>query len=139
MPDNYILLFNLLPPAERINQLLRDAKPQIERINSAIAKRETVRPKTSFMAWIKTAVSYPIYKYDRSTKPCGMITMNEHKPVWQEGKCTQCLSCLHRCPKHAIQYGNKTLNRGRYVNPNLKGQNMPQIRQLPLESPDMFV
>ena len=35
-------------------------------------------------------------------------------PQWkQNGSCTNCLSCYHHCPKHAIHWGN--MKRGQYV------------------------
>ena len=34
--------------------------------------------------------------------------------------CTTCLACLHYCPIKAIQRGNGTKNKGRYVNPNCR-------------------
>jgi NAD-dependent dihydropyrimidine dehydrogenase PreA subunit len=38
-------------------------------------------------------------------------------------RCVLCLACINRCPVTAIQYGNATKNRRRYVNPILrKGQ-----------------
>ena len=27
---------------------------------------------------------------------------------------TMCLACYHACPQHAIQYGNRTKNKGQY-------------------------
>ncbi len=45
--------------------------------------------------------------------PTKNIVIQDGKPVWQ-GNCTQCLACLHRCPKTAIQYGKATKTRGRY-------------------------
>lgn len=58
--------------------------------------------------------------------PTNTVTLIEGTPRWAELGCTQCLACLHRCPVNAIQYGNKTETRGRYVNPVLS--------PLPLES-----
>ncbi|MBR4550355.1 MAG: hypothetical protein IKO83_10630 [Oscillospiraceae bacterium] len=36
-----------------------------------------------------------------------------------EEKCSGC-GCINRCPVSAIQYGKRTVDRGRYVNPVLK-------------------
>lgn len=52
--------------------------------------------------------------------PTETIRMVEGRPVWSGSSCTQCLACLHRCPVHATQYGDKTERRGRYLNPVLK-------------------
>lgn len=37
------------------------------------------------------------------------------KPEWlHNGLCTTCFNCYHHCPHHAIEYGNKTPNKGQY-------------------------
>ena len=35
-------------------------------------------------------------------------------PVWTAERCALCLGCLHRCPKFAINYNNKTQSHGQY-------------------------
>ena len=35
-------------------------------------------------------------------------------PVWTAERCALCLGCLHRCPKFAIHYNNKTQSHGQY-------------------------
>lgn len=137
MPDNYIILFDLLTPKEKIPAVLSEGEKQIAQIKAHIAKRERgiFRVKHSFFPWAETFFSYPVYKYGRSTAPfnvnenciscglcermcpCSVITLKDGKPAWKEGKCTQCLGCIHRCPVQAINYGEKTRTRGRYQNP----------------------
>ena len=39
-------------------------------------------------------------------------------PLWKNN-CTLCLSCLHHCPKNAINYYHKTENNERYSNPKI--------------------
>ena len=47
--------------------------------------------------------------------PTGDIVMSDGLPQWQhDGSCTNCLSCYHHCPKHAINYGRITRQRGQY-------------------------
>lgn len=138
MPDNYILLFDLLPPEKKREEILKSAEPQIYRANKHITdrlKNRYILKKGAFPRFM-TFVNYPVYYYGRNTKsfhattdcigcglcekvcPCCMIHLVNNVPVWDEGKCTQCLACLHRCPSKAIQYGKKTQKRGRYINPN---------------------
>ena len=52
--------------------------------------------------------------------PSGAISMVDGRPVWTKSKCLKCCACINRCPVSAIQYGRKTVKRGRYVNPVLK-------------------
>jgi MinD superfamily P-loop ATPase len=37
------------------------------------------------------------------------------KPAW-EGECTQCLGCLHRCPRAAVEHGSDAVGKRRYYN-----------------------
>ena len=52
--------------------------------------------------------------------PMQAIEMRDKKPIWVKAQCALCLGCLHRCPKFAIQYGNKTKRHGQYTNPKVK-------------------
>ena len=36
-------------------------------------------------------------------------------PKWKHnGSCLSCFACYHHCPKHAIEYGGRTKNKGQY-------------------------
>ena len=138
MPDNYIIQFNLLPDKTKIEQLLKEANPQLENYLKYIVNQKDNKPKSGFKPWLSTTFTYPFYNLVRSTNkyyanelcngcglcakhcPCNMIEMKENKAVWKEGKCTQCIACIHRCPQKAAQYKGKTESRGRYVHPILQ-------------------
>ncbi len=49
--------------------------------------------------------------------PRGIIKLENSKPVWTAPQCELCFGCLHRCPVAAINYGKKTAENGRYLNP----------------------
>ena len=51
--------------------------------------------------------------------PTDTIRLLDGLPEWSGDGCTQCLACLHRCPRHATQYGSHTAKRRRYLNPIL--------------------
>ncbi|HRN16713.1 MAG TPA: EFR1 family ferrodoxin, partial [Xylanibacter oryzae] len=37
------------------------------------------------------------------------------EPEWlHNGLCTTCFACYHHCPHHAIEFGNRTKNKGQY-------------------------
>jgi len=138
MPDNYILLMDLLTPPHEVSALLQKTDVDLVSINSIITKKEvSILPlHKKRWAWLESALTHPYYKHFRSTKPfhttsdctsCGLcqevcpcqtITLQEGKPIWGK-ECTQCLACLHRCPVKAVQYGKKTYTRGRYLHPEL--------------------
>ena len=45
--------------------------------------------------------------------PLQNITMQNGRPHWN-GHCTNCMSCYHRCPKNAINFGKSTQGKGQY-------------------------
>lgn len=53
----------------------------------------------------------------REKCPVQAIEMKAGRPVWVKEKCVMCLGCLHRCPRFAIQYENRTQKHGQYTNP----------------------
>ena len=46
--------------------------------------------------------------------PTNNIRMENKKPVWAEN-CTHCMACINRCPKEAIEYGNSSKGKVRYL------------------------
>ena len=52
--------------------------------------------------------------------PVNAIEMKNGKPTWTKKNCAMCLGCLHRCPKFAIQYDDKTKYHGQYLHPDEK-------------------
>ncbi len=45
--------------------------------------------------------------------PLQNITIENDRPHWN-GHCTNCMSCYHRCPKNAINFGSATIGKGQY-------------------------
>lgn len=46
--------------------------------------------------------------------PFNNIKMVDRKPEWG-GNCTHCMACISKCPKKAIEYGNITQGKKRYL------------------------
>ena len=108
---------------------------RIAQVVQAIERRSTTDDVVKgSMPWLKSRLVYPLFKrYAMSDagfasqadvcNHCGLcakvcpnanIKMSaEGTPQWQ-GNCAMCLSCIHRCPVRAIQYGNQTQKKGRY-------------------------
>ena len=62
----------------------------------------------------ETYVNLKAFKLDSADHcPMGNITMENGKPRWH-GDCTNCMSCYHRCPQNAIQFGSATEGKGQY-------------------------
>ena len=96
-------------------------------------RRNSVEVVTGGWKWDKTKLIFPLYRKwgtsdnkfradNTKCTSCGIcakscpvdnITMVEGLPQWQHN-CTMCLSCIHRCPTVAIQYGKETIKKGRY-------------------------
>lgn len=45
--------------------------------------------------------------------PLQNITIENDRPKWN-GHCTNCMSCYHRCPRNAINFGSATQGKGQY-------------------------
>ncbi|MEN6609504.1 MAG: EFR1 family ferrodoxin [Methanoregulaceae archaeon] len=58
--------------------------------------------------------------------PAGNISIPENgKPVWHN-LCEMCCACINFCPSRAIQYGEKTRERGRYHHPQVTARDMEE-------------
>ena len=139
MPDTWTPIFDLSTP-EKVAKYTHHTESEIDRMIQGVRERRTnrhLRPRTP--AIITKLIAEPLYnKKVRCTSNlhaentcigCGLcakkcpvqaIAMRDGRPVWVKDRCVMCLGCLHRCPKFAIQYGNRTKKHGQYTNPNVK-------------------
>ena len=133
MPNNYIVFpyFNVDSPHIE-SQKLKNAPGRIRYISQMIDERKNIFDcHEGNLRFIKSRIINPLFnkflvkdslfyateeciscKICEKLCPIDNIVVNI-KPQWQ-GKCIQCLACLHYCPTRAIQYGNLTLKKGRY-------------------------
>ena len=141
MPNCYILLPLFDIDSEEVERRkLESAPARIEEIAAAIEKDEPASGlyKRGSGSWFKTRViNYGFRRYMqgetafRTTGDCngcglcaevcpeGNISLGEDRlPHWDK-HCVQCLACIHRCPRRAIEYGTITVKKGRYRNPNV--------------------
>lgn len=47
--------------------------------------------------------------------PMNVIHIENNKPVWTGRSCAHCMSCIQNCPVEAIEYGNITGKKRRYI------------------------
>lgn len=136
MPDNYVPIYKI-PDREELEKINKKADEDINIISRQII-RQIKGDKNNlkgFASKILTRVVYPVYKKGRKTAKfyaqdtcihCGLcqticpsqaIELEDEKPKWVKKQCALCLSCLHRCPVAAIQYGKRTEKHGQYLHP----------------------
>ncbi len=136
MPENYIAMFTA-PKKEEISKIIEKAKIKAESLAESIIRGEELPSiKTDFRGkFLSSAlVNGGFYIFSVSAKKfyvtdkcvsCGKckeecalnnIKIVNGKPKWGNN-CTHCMACICKCPKLAIEYGNKTKNKERYVCP----------------------
>ena len=134
MPDNYVVMLPI-PSEKEQSRILAAAAERLEEIRAAVERREETGVHVAARDRLVTAGIYPSYVRGRKTAkffsdercvgcgvcaercPVGAIAMVGGRPKWTADRCAHCMACL-RCS--AVQYGNKTKKRKRYVNPILK-------------------
>lgn len=138
MPDNYVLMFPQKSDAKK-QDTLKNADVTLQAVVKDIENGKEIFMRRGIK--IPSFVMYLIHKFfipsQRKVKgftvnndcigcglcaevcPMNIIEIRDNRPVWINDKCACCLSCLHRCPKRAINR-QKSEKNGRYLNPNVK-------------------
>ena len=135
MPETYINLpgFNLDTP-ENAKRKIDGTKESLSEVIGLIKQRaqgnyDKLRGSKTFLkSNILKPLFYGLLITDRKfhvsdagigcgicAKNCPLqnITIENDRPKWN-GHCTNCMSCYHRCPKNAINFGIATQGKGQY-------------------------
>ncbi|MEG1973078.1 MAG: EFR1 family ferrodoxin [Oscillospiraceae bacterium] len=132
MPDNFVLGMDV-DTEESIKQKISMAKKRIPEICQKIKAKENCQEvEVGSLAFLKSKIVAPLFNVfamgtkhftaDSKCNGCGLcekicpthtINIVDGKPTWGKD-CCRCLGCINRCPQKAIQYGSKTMRRGRY-------------------------
>lgn len=133
MPDNYIPMFDV-DDSDLVREKIGIARQKLPIIARNILSRKIIFDveEGSFSS-LKSAAINPLFKmFAMNSKkfsadstctgcgkcaaecPFGVIKLDANRPVWNTG-CQMCMRCIMHCPVKAIQYGNATRTRGRYV------------------------
>lgn len=136
MPNTYTFMKGYDVDSEALaNEKIAKSQQTLENIAAIIAEGHVVKDQvvTGKFAWFKSKIVYPIFnKFYTSPRPfyatdecskCGLcrracpmenIAFNSQgKPRWSSN-CMLCSRCYHICPKHAVQYGKETQNKGQH-------------------------
>lgn len=134
MPENYVMLFSV-PDAGEQTRILAAAASRLEAVREQVLRQEKTGVHVTVRDRLVTAGMYPGYVHGRSTAkfyadekcvscgvcagrcPVGAISMASGRPEWVKPRCARCMACL-RC--NAVQYGRRTKDKPRYVNPLFK-------------------
>lgn len=135
MPENYIAMFDC-PDEKEAEDIVAAADEAVEGIVDRIRRGEAFADTDiTFMDRLKSGiVNHMFYtfcisgrKYRTTEKctgcgkceevcPTNTIKMEKGRPVWNGG-CAHCMACICSCPEEAIEYGNKTGGKRRYLCP----------------------
>ncbi len=135
MVDNSIPWFKPAPDEEKKNSLINADLKLDEIIINLLNKKQIIKPDKKINFLFKFLINKFFVPTQKKTKhfyvlnncigcglcskicPMNCINIKNDKPNWNDNICASCLSCVHRCPKEAIQYNKKTEKRKRYYNP----------------------
>lgn len=132
MGSNYIAMYNTSHDLEKTEQ---SYKNQLLKIKSAIKvhQKNKIKAENKLIAFYHARMLKAAQKKDNfytvssdcigcgiceKICPVNNIGIKNAKPYFKH-HCEQCMACIQYCPKKALNYKNKTQQRGRYQNPNL--------------------
>lgn len=137
-PDSYIKWAEG-PKKNTVHKKIEKADKNLELAAYKILNKENFRDKEGIILRGCSLLVYSIwksrlksmgknFKVSNSCIGCGTcektcptrnIKLKEGKPVWSN-KCGDCMACVQHCPKKAIYFNSRTINKRRYINPNIK-------------------
>lgn len=133
MPENYIALYDA-PKKQEALTIIHNAEKQIAEAAEYIrTHRRIPKPEISVRDFVNSAwinpLFYPLivhadkfYATDACIScgkceqvcPLGNIQLKQGVPDWGKS-CTHCMACICSCPKEAIEYGNSSKGKVRYL------------------------
>jgi len=135
MPNHYIVMFDAAT-VEKEQSLMAAVAPTLEKSIECIRNEQKLPTKKTSLAdklkssLIGTGFNKYYIKADKffTTDACtacgkcaelcplGNISLQNSKPEWQQN-CTHCMACICSCPTEAIEYGQSTKGKRRFICP----------------------
>lgn len=134
MPNNYYVSNYKAQTDDEVKERLFKAFDKLDDIANSIQNCEKL--KTRHVFFIEKLITLPInsymYKHKITAKefrasdkcigcgkceeicPLNNISLKDDKPSWGD-KCSHCMACIGNCPTAAIEYGEVTREKGRYI------------------------
>ncbi|MDR1220145.1 MAG: EFR1 family ferrodoxin [Treponema sp.] len=141
MPENYIIT-SIVTTDKILNKTLKDSVKSVKRISGDLINYTKKKPKRSIFynmvekisseetkRWPLRAKDFVVNENCIKCKKCITICPVENigmidGEIAFETHCECCLACMHSCPNGAINYKTKTVGKKRYINPNIKIEEM---------------
>lgn len=137
-PDSYIK-WSEAPKEKTLLKVFQKSEKHIHLIANKVLNEQVYRENEGFILKLISLVVYTIWKsrlksISKSLKinnfcigcgicektcPAGNIKLENGIPIWSN-RCEDCMACVQHCPKKAIYFNSKTINKKRYINPNIK-------------------
>lgn len=137
MPDNMPVFNKVVETRETALRKLRSAIPRLEQVTEWIRDHRKgfdiyYGPEPEKKTWeggVRYLVENPFktapYHAEpelciacgrcQQVCPAGIIEMKDGMPVWTKPVCHMCMACLNHCPTEAIQYGEYSEGKYRYL------------------------
>jgi len=114
MPGNNIVMYGA--KYNKIQIKFEKEKVRVQQIVDIIKEKKNYGYEKSKIV-INRILGPIFYKKMSSVHSMGKLFLAKHN-------CEQCLACIQYCPNEAIEYGDKTIGRKRYNNPNISLKEM---------------
>lgn len=138
LPDSYIK-WSGGPSDKKSSKMFQQAEKSLDLIADKILREDNYKEKEGVILKLSSLVVYTIwksrlksisksFKVNSSCVGCGIceetcparnIRLENGKPTWSN-KCEDCMACVQHCPKKAIYFNSRTIGKERYINPNIK-------------------